>query len=129
MAGRPLLYSLVDSPTHPDLSALYRRLGLREQRFASMRKAMAALKRTPPDWVVGEFLYGYGNNYAGVNLSNLDVFLHALRRYAPEARVLVFYQPSERAYLERLAELFPIHARIAHPVREAAVARVLGATA
>jgi hypothetical protein len=38
------------------------------------------LKRTRPDWVVAEFLYGFGNNYAGANLCNLDVCLASLRK-------------------------------------------------
>jgi len=39
--------------------------------------------------VVAEFFYGFGNNYAGANLGNLDVFLASLQKYAPEARVIV----------------------------------------
>jgi len=39
------LYSIIESPTHPDASAGYRRLGLEHQVFRSVRKAIAALKR------------------------------------------------------------------------------------
>ena len=77
--------------------------------------------------MVGEFIYGYGNNYAGVNISNLDVFLRALQKYAPQARVIVFYQPEEAVFLERLVALFPIHAQLPHPVSAEALAELLRA--
>jgi len=78
MAER-VLFSIVESPMHPDFSRLYRRLGIRELRLGSMRKAIGQLKKERPDFVVAEFFYGYGNNYAGVNVSNLDVFLYSLQ--------------------------------------------------
>lgn len=49
--GQALVYSIVESPGHPNLSALYRRLGIEELRLASQRKAVQALKSRPPDWV------------------------------------------------------------------------------
>ena len=69
------LFSILESPGHPDFSGLYQRLGLNESRFGSMRHALQALKTQQPDFIVAEFFYGYGNNYAGVNISNLDVML------------------------------------------------------
>ncbi len=113
------LLSIVESPAHPAFSALYRRLGLAEIRVGSQRKAIAELKKTRPDFVVAEFFYGYGNNYAGVNLSNLDVFLHSLRKYAPDARVLVLVDKAERPYVDKLAALFPLYAVRVHPVAAA----------
>jgi len=112
----PTLYSIVESPTHPDFSRLYRRLGAREERFSAMRKAIAALKKRPPDLVVAEFFYGYGNNYAGVNVSNLDVFLASLRKYAPEARVVVMVDKTEREHVDKLAALFTLEHSLTHPV-------------
>lgn len=41
---RPVLFSIVESPAHPDFSALYRRLDIADVRLASTRKAIAALK-------------------------------------------------------------------------------------
>lgn len=111
----PLLYSIIESPAHPDLSGLYRELGLRELRFSSQRKAIAHLKKEPPDWVVAEFFYGYGNNYAGINVSNLDVFLHSQRKYAPAARVIVLTAPHELPHVDKLTDLFPVHAVLPLP--------------
>jgi hypothetical protein len=83
-----------------------------------MRKAIGALKETVPDYVVAEFMYGYGNNYAGVNVSNLDVFLYSLQKYSRETRIIVLVERSELQYVDRLAELFPLHAVLPLPVSE-----------
>lgn len=81
-----------------------------------MRKALVQLKKQSPDFVVAEFFYGYGNNYAGVNISNLDVFLYSLQKYAPAAKVIVMVEKSERQYVDKLADLFSLHAVLQHPV-------------
>jgi hypothetical protein len=113
------LFSIVESPVHPDFSALYRRLGIEEVRLPSMRKAISALKTRVPDIVVAEFFYGYGNNYAGVNVCNLDVFLYSLQKYTREARVIVLVEAREFEYVDRLAALFPLHAVLRYPVSAA----------
>jgi len=79
----------------------------------------------PPDIVIAEFFYGYGNNYAGANISNLDVFLSSLPKYAPNARVIVIVDPTERHYLEQLATRFPLHGVLIQPVAEADMEAVL----
>jgi len=114
----PVLFSIIESPAHRDFSALYRRLGIEEYKLTSMRKAIGALKETVPDYVVAEFMYGYGNNYAGVNVSNLDVFLYSLQKYSRETRIIVLVERSELQYVDRLAELFPLHAVLPLPVSE-----------
>ena len=112
------LFSIIDSPTHPDFSGLYRRQGLREIRLGSMRKAISALKTDTPDLVVAEFMYGYGNNYAGVNVSNLDVFLYSLQKYSRETGIIVLVDKREYQYIDKLRALFPLHAVLQYPVRE-----------
>ena len=82
-----------------------------------MRKAISALKNDTPDYVVAEFFYGFGNNYAGVNVSNLDVFLYSLQKYAPDARVIVLVDRRERQFVEKLSALFSLHAVLTNPVR------------
>lgn len=110
------LFSIVESPMHPDFSALYRHLGIEEVRLPSMRKAISALKTRVPDIVVAEFFYGYGNNYAGVNVCNLDVFLYSLQKYTRDARIIVLVEAREFEYVDKLAALFPLHAVLRHPV-------------
>ncbi|HHJ16747.1 MAG TPA: hypothetical protein ENJ80_08640 [Gammaproteobacteria bacterium] len=120
-----ILFSVIESPSHPKFSALYRRLGIRELKFNSMRKAMASLKKNRPDYVVAEFAYGYSNNYAGVNVSNLDVLLASLRKYAPQARMIVLVHKAEHQYIDKLAELFTLYAVLQFPVSEAQMEAVL----
>lgn len=115
--ARRVVFSVTESPTHPDFSALYERLGLEHVRLTSTRKAIARLKERTPDYVVAEFFYGYGNNYAGVNISNLDVLLFSLQKYAPRARVIVLVDKSERQYVDKLGAILPLHAVFVLPVQ------------
>jgi len=112
-----ILLSVIESPTHTDFSRLYADLGFDHLKVNSMRKALAYVKTSKPDFVVAEFFYGYGNNYAGVNLSNLDVFLYALEKYAPDTKVIAMTQRSELKHAERLNEITPFYAIVAQPVR------------
>ncbi len=121
----PVLFSIIESPAHRDFSRLYRRLGITEVKLGSMRKAISALKTHTPDYVVAEFMYGYGNNYAGVNVSNLDVFLYSLQKYSTNARIIVMVERREMQYVEKLAALFPLHAVLPLPVSEQDLGNVL----
>jgi hypothetical protein len=121
----PLLFSIIESPAHRDYAALYARLGIREQKFSSMRKAISGLKRAVPDFVVAEFMYGYGNYYAGINVSNLDVFLYSLQKYSGTARIIVLVERSELCHVDKLAGLFTLHAVLPLPVEERDLAQAL----
>ena len=112
------LLSIIESPSHPNLSRLYQRLNIKEERVGSIRKAIGQIKKCQPDFIVAEFFYGYGNNYAGVNISNLDVLLSSLQKYAREAKVIVMVEKSERQYVDKLNELFTLHTVLVHPVTE-----------
>lgn len=124
MSHRNIL-SLIESPTHPDFSELYSRLNFKETRATSLRRAVSQLKQSPPDIVIAEFFYGFSNNYAGVNISNLDVFLFSLQKFAPHAKVIVMVTSSEYRYVEKLNEIFPLYAVIQHPVDEQAIEALL----
>lgn len=110
------LFSIIESPLHPQFSEIYNKKNINEMRFNSMRKALAALKKTVPDFIVAEFFYGYGNNYAGINISNLDVLLYSLQKYAPAAKVIVFVDKKERKYVDKLNEILVLHAILPFPV-------------
>jgi hypothetical protein len=125
IGGMTTLFSLIESPNHPRFDALYQRLGITQVKLASQRKALQALKSVSPDWVVAEFFYGFGNNYAGANVSNLDVFLAALRKQAPTARTIVLVGKEQAQYVPRLADRFPIHAVLTLPVTEDAFESIL----
>lgn len=111
-----VLYSIIESPLHPQFQALYQQKGMTEIRLQSVRKAIQLLKQQPPDVVVADFVYGYGNNYAGVNISNLDVFLYSLDKYAADCRVIVCHEKADGQYVQKLQELFPQIHTLMYPV-------------
>jgi hypothetical protein len=123
------LFSLIESPFPPDFNTLYQKLGIVAERFDTARNLHRALQKQPPDFFIGEFVYGWGNNYAGANVSNLDVTIRTLQRFAPQAKVIVFMHPREEDHIGKLLELFPIHAVLAYPVSEQAMQAALQAAA
>ena len=123
------LFSLIESPFHPNFRDLYQALDIEEERFDSARNLHRAMQKQPPDFFVGEFIYGWGNNYAGANVSNLDVTLKTLQYMAPQAKVIVFLHPREEEHIGKLLELFSVHAVFTYPVDEKALWTALQAPA
>ncbi len=119
------LFSIIESPTHPYFSPLYKKLGINESSFRSMRKAIKQIKKDQPDYITAEFFYGYGNNYAGINLSNLDVMLYTLQRYSPKTKVIVFVDKEESQYVEQLNKILPLYATLVKPVNEDQICKIL----
>ena len=106
------------TPFAAHFSDLFQELGIVAQRFDSARNLHRALQKQPPDFFVGEFIYGWGNDYAGATISNLDVTLRALQCVAPEAKMIVVMQPREEVHIGKLLELFHIHAVFNLPVSQ-----------
>jgi hypothetical protein len=123
--SKKTIFSVIESPTHPYLTPLYSRLGIDELCFKSMRKLISKIKNTQPDYIAAEFFYGYGNNYAGVNLSNLDVMLYSLQRYSPDTKVIVFVDKKEREFVDKLVAIFPLYAVFVTPVDQAQLSTAL----
>ncbi len=117
MSAKTLL-SIIESPAHPNFTALYKSLGIQENKISSMRKAIAALKKQQPDFIVAEFFYGYGNNYAGVNISNLDVLLYSLQKYSADSKVIVLADKSEFQYVDKLNDIIKLHDVFQFPVNK-----------
>lgn len=113
-----LLFSVVDSPRHPNLSTLYQRLGLEEVRLDSQRKAIAQLKKQKPDIIVADFVYAFSTYYQATNISNLDVLLNSLIKYACQPKVIVLVDKSEQQYVEKLNAIYPLYGVLVLPVRE-----------
>jgi hypothetical protein len=120
-----LLYTLINSPLDCRYPDLYRELDIEEERFDSARNLHRALKQRRPDYFIGEFIYGWGNNYAGANISNLDVTLRALQPVAPHAKLIIVMQPSEAAHIGKLLELFKVHTVLTYPIGERAMREAL----
>lgn len=110
------LFSIIESSGHPNFTELYNSLGIQENKINSMRKAIAALKKQQPDYIVAEFFYGYGNNYAGVNISNLDVLLYSLQKYSRHTKVIVLVDKDEYKYVEKLNDIIKLHDVFKFPV-------------
>jgi len=118
MKDKISLFSIIESPTHPFLTPLYNKLGIDELCFKHMRKLISKVKKEQPDFIAAEFFYGYGNNYAGINISNLDVMLYSLQRYSPDTKVIIFVDKNEYQYVGKLNDILPLHAVLTHPIRE-----------
>lgn len=114
----PTLLSVIESPAHSDFSRLYRRMGYEHVKTNSIRKAISQIKTQAPDIVVAEFFYGFGNNYAGANVSNLDVLMSTLQRYAPDAKVIAMVEKAQRTHVDKLDALYPLHGVLIQPVGE-----------
>ena len=112
------MLSIVESKLHPNFTDLYNSLNIDNLYFNSMRKTIAKLKSHQPDYIVAEFFYGYGNNYAGVNISNLDVMLYTLQKYSPDTRVIVLVDKADQKHVEGLNKIIPLHGVLLHPVTE-----------
>ncbi len=113
------IYSVIESAAFPNLAPLFQRIGAEEVRLDSTRKAISQLKKRAPDFIIGEFVYGWSNNYSGVHISNLDTILASLPKYAPQTKVIVLVKKAEREYAEKLAQMFPVLAIVELPLGEA----------
>lgn len=103
--SKPIAFSLIESPSHPNLSALLAELGYEERKFPSIRKAISALKKDRPNLVIADFIFAYANNYASNHISNLDSFLITFQKYPDYAPHLVFIATkAEAPYVETLVE-------------------------
>ena len=111
------VYSIIESPFHPDLEDVYSSFGLQEIKFNSMRKAIGHLKKQLPDLIVADFVYGYGSNYAGANVCNLDVFLRSLEPFGKAYKMIVFVDKEEQEFVDKLHQLFPISTALLNPVK------------
>ena len=120
-----ILFSIIESSRHPNFARLYQRLNIQEYCFNSMRKLIKQLKTHQPDYIVAEFFYGFGNNYAGVNISNLDVMLYSLQKYSPNTKVIVFVDKEERQYVDKLNTIIPLHAVLVRPFSEKSIIEAL----
>lgn len=119
------IFSIVESSSHPNFSPLYQRLGLTEIRLDSQRKAISELKKIQPDYVVADFIYAFATYYQATNISNLDVLLNSLVKYAPQARVIVLAGKDDLDRVDKLNDILPLHAVLSYPVSESAMESAL----
>lgn len=121
----PVLFSIIESPHHPNHSALFARMGFEEVQLTSTRKAVSQLKKQKPDVVVADFVYGFSNNYSGVHISNLDVFLMSMQKFAPDTEVIILTSPAEMEHAEKMRDICPVKAILPYTVAEKDLADLL----
>lgn len=117
--SKPIVFSLIESPTHPKLSSLYDDMGYEEMQFRSIRKAMNALKKHKPDVIVAEFFYKYSTNYSSNHISNLDSLLITLQKYPNyEPKIILLVTKKEYQFVSKLEEHYKIAHVLTQPVVE-----------
>jgi len=109
--------SIKESPRFPKTADLFSKLGVIDSEVNSIRKANTFIKSNCPDIIMTEFFYGYGNNYSGVHISNLDMLFVTLQKYQCAAKVITFVDKSERQYIDKLIQLFPLEHFFVYPVK------------
>lgn len=117
--SKPIVFSLIESPTHPKLSSLYDDMGYEEMQFRSIRKAMNAFKKHKPDVIVAEFFYKYSTNYSSNHISNLDSLLITLQKYPNyEPKIILLVTKKEYQFVSKLEEHYKIAHVLTQPVVE-----------
>ncbi len=106
------LHTLSASPFALQFLDLFQEMDIVATHFDSARNLHRALKTQKPDIFIGEFVYAWGNDYAGNTISNLDVTLRTLQAVAPRAKIIVVMQAAEAAHIDKLLAVFPIHATL-----------------
>ena len=109
--------SIKESLRFPKISELFAKLGVIDNEVNSIRKANTYIKSNCPDVILTEFFYGYGSNYSGVHISNLDMLFVTLQKYQCSAKVITFVDKSERQYIDKLINLFPLEHFFVYPVQ------------
>jgi hypothetical protein len=90
---------------------------------------VSQLKKQVPDLVVADFVYGYSNNYSGIHISNLDVFLMSMQKFAPGTPVIILAAKDELEHAEKMREICEIEAILPFNVSEETLAEVISSSA
>lgn len=118
--GKGLL-SVIELLGYSNLRPLYERLGYRVSTEFSVRKAIATVRKTPPDVVVADF---YFQPEFRDRVSNLESLLAAVQK-VPECRTVVLYEAVHQAALDKVRQRFRIDAALTLPVKEAELEALL----
>lgn len=123
---KPIVFSIIESPTHPKLSDLYSELGYEELQLNSVRRAMNALKKYKPDVIVAEFFYAYSTNYSSNHISNLDSLLITLHKYPDyNPKLILVCNKKEQQYVAKLEEHYKVDHVLVQPVMQEQVRALL----
>jgi hypothetical protein len=115
------LIEFVELGGYPDLSPIYQSLGYEVETLYTARKVVAAIKRNPPDVIVGEF--NYQNEFRD-RISNLESVIAAVAHMAA-VRIIVIYQPAEQEIFATFRQRFPTIEAVAQPIDIENIRRLL----
>lgn len=111
MSKRKLL-SIIELGGYPDFKPIYRQAGYEVEMVASVRKALAALKKFSPDVIVAEF--NFQSDFRD-RTSSLESLLAVVQR-SPKTKVIVFYEKDHAHQLSRLTNQYSLHETLAFPI-------------
>lgn len=97
---------------YPDFKPLYRDAGYEVESVASVRKALAQLKKASPDVIVAEF--NFQSDFRD-RTSSLESLLAVVQR-APKTKVILFYEKEYAHQLTRLTNSFPVFEALPFPI-------------
>ena len=120
MSARRLL-AIIELGGYPDFTPLYRTLGFSVEICTSMRKALASIKRQPPDVIVCEF--NFQSDFRD-RTSSLESMIALVQRN-PEIQTLVIMEPEHRVQFGRIRERYDFRATLELPVTEAQMRQAL----
>lgn len=106
------LLSIVELGGYPNFAPLYNETGFEVLVARSLRKALAAMKKSKPKVIVAEF--NYQSDFRD-RTSNLESLLAAVQRQ-PETKVIVFYEAQYLHQFERVRQRFSIYAALPYPI-------------
>lgn len=128
--SKPIVFSVIETPTHPKLSDLYDEMGYEELQFQSVRKAISALKKYKPDVIVAQFFFSFSTNYASNHISNLDSLIITLQKYSDYKPKFIFLvSKKDYQYIEKLTSHYDEFSSSNHsvilPVTEEQIKKLL----
>jgi len=112
---KPVIFSLIDSPAHPNFSQLFESKGYEERHFFSVRKIISALKKEKPDIIIALFHYQYVSDYASNHISNVDSLLASLQKYNDyQPKFIFFTKKNDHKFLHLLTDHYEGFASSVH---------------
>ena len=118
------LLSVIELGGYPNFTRLYEAAGYHVVSVVSVRRALGAIKQTPPDVIVAEF--NFQSDFRD-RTSSLESLLAAVQQRTA-TRIVVFYQAEQAHQLERLRVRFPTLQALPYPIDQKRLAQALTAS-
>jgi hypothetical protein len=115
------LLAIIELGGYPDFRPLYEKAGYAPAVISTVRKAIAEIRRAPPEVIVCEF--NFQSDFRD-RTSTLESLLAVVSRHAG-TRVIVFYDREHAHHLDKLRARFPLHAALPYPIDTEALYRAL----